>query len=280
MAIVLSLVAAFFFGTADFAGGYASKKNPIAGVLVLSQLFGLVLVVVFVLLDPQPTTVRPVELLFGTGAGLAGLGGLALLYRGIAHNEISIVSPVAALFGALVPVLFGLLSGERMSTPVLVGLVITLPAVMMISWQDGGTTVTGRSAGEAWIHGITSGILFGLFFVLISIPRSEAGMWPLVAARTGSIIGMTVFALLSRRRIGLYSGFGVVFLAGVLDMAANIFLVLAFRRGLVAVVSMIVSVYPAQTVFLGRFILGQRVNRIRLVGIGAALIGIALISAG
>lgn len=282
MGVIFSLLAALSYGTADFAGGYASRENPISGVLVVSQLFGIGVVLIFALLDPVPTAVSLRDLLYGVGAGIAGLAGLGLLYRGIATNEVSIVSPAAALFGALVPLLYGFAIGERLSTLALAGVAITFPAIVMISWEGIPEDLRMHLASrrDAWITGIAAGISFGLFFIFISRPPESTGMWPLVAARTASIIGVVLFLLARRRPLGVKKKVPVVVAAGVLDMLANIFLVLGYRSGLVGIVVMITSIYPAQTVFLGRIVFGQRVGLIRVAGIGLAIIGVILMSIG
>lgn len=282
MGVIFSLLAALSYGTADFAGGYASRENPVLGVVAVSQLFGLALVLAFVALDRASGAVAPRDVFYGAAAGLAGLGGIGLLYRGLATAEVAIVSPAAALFGAAAPVLFGVAVGERFGTLVLIGVVITLPAIAMISWEGVSEELHNRVASrrEAWLTGIGSGLFFGLFFIFISRPAESSGMWPLVAARSVSIAGVFVAALVSRRSLRVTRVLPVVAVAGLLDMAANIFMVLAYRHGLVAIVVMITSIYPAQTVLLGRVIFGQRVGPIRLAGIVIAIIGVALMSVG
>lgn len=282
MGVVFALLAAFAYGTADFAGGYASRENPVSGVLLVSQLFGIGLVVAFVLLDPVPAGVTLPDLLYGSAAGVAGLAGLGLLYRGIATNEISIVSPAAALFGALVPLLFSLASGERLSPYAITGAAVTLPAIVLISWEGIPEELREHLASrrDAWITGIAAGFSFGLFFIFISRPAESSGMWPLVAARSTSILGVFLFLLVTGRPLAVRSTFAVVLAAGVLDMAANIFVVLGYRHGLVGIVVMVTSIYPAVTVLLGRIVLGQRVAPVRLAGIAAAIAGVTLMSLG
>jgi len=280
MGVVFALLAALSYGTADFAGGYASRENPVSGVLIVSQLFGIGLVLAFVLLDPVPTSLLPGDVLYGAAAGVAGLAGLGLLYRGIATNEISIVSPAAALFGALVPLLFSFGVGERLSSLALTGVIVTLPAIVMISWEGIPEELRGHLASrrDAWITGIAAGFFFGLFFVFISRPADTSGMWPLVVARGTSILGVFLFLLLHRRPLRVRVKLPVVIAAGILDMAANIFVVLGYRSGLVGVVVVITSIYPAQTVLLGRLVFGQRVGPVRLVGIVVAIVGVVLMS--
>lgn len=282
MAIVLSTLSALLFGTADFSGGAASRSNAIPAVLIWSQIAGLVLVVAFALIDGSAQGISIIDLGWGALAGLGGMGGLAFLYRGLARGYVSIVSPLAAVLGAAVPVLFGVLAGEAIGFFAATGIAVCLPAIVLMSWNRTGA-VTHRDPGRlraSWIDGAVSGVLFGLFFIAISMPGAAAGMWPLAAARVTSITVMWAGATFLRRECGVRRDYWLVLAAGILDMSANIAFVLALRQGLLAVVTVIASAYPAQTVLLSRVIHGERVGTIRATGIALALAGIALMSVG
>jgi drug/metabolite transporter (DMT)-like permease len=282
MAIVLSTLSALLFGTADFSGGAASRRNAIPAVLIWSQIAGLVLVVAFAILDDGLYHGTGRDLAWGAVAGLGGMGGLAFLYRGLARGYVSIVSPLAAVLGAAVPVFFGVVSGETVGVVAGTGIALCFPAIVLMSWN--GTGVITRRDPErmraSWVDGAVSGVFFGLFFVAISLPDSSAGMWPLAAARVTSITVMWAGATLLRQKRTVGTDHGLVLAAGILDMSANIAFVLALRQGLLAIVTVIASAYPAQTVILSRCIHGERVGVVRASGIGLALAGIALMSSG
>ncbi len=282
MAIALAAAAALLFGTADFTGGYASRKNAIPAVLIWSQIAGLLLVLAFSLVDRAAMPPSTGDILFGAAAGTAGLGGLAFLYRGLSRGYVAIVSPLAAVLGAVVPLTAGLAFGERLEFTAALGIAVSLPAIVLISWHGHlpPEARNPRRRRESWRDGILSGILFGLFFVFISRTSPESGMWPLAIARVCSIALMFFGAISTRRefRLAENGDVPVVLLAGLLDMAANIALVLAIRHGLLTIVTVITSAYPAQTVFLSRIIFGERIGPIRLAGIVLALVGLALMS--
>ena len=67
---------------------------------------------------------------------------------------------------------------------------------------------------------------------------------------------------------------------GVLDLGANGFYALATQEGLLSVVSVLGSLYPAVTVVLARVVLAERVSRVQEVGVVLALAGVVAISAG
>lgn len=294
MAILLSALSALLYGTADFSGGMASRRNAIPAVLIWSQLAGLVMVLLFALWDAPPVgqvpgsglflipRVTPRDVWWGAAAGMGGMGGLAFLYRGLSRGYVSIVSPLAAVTGAAVPVFFGLLSGEAIGPVAGIGITVSLPAIALMSWNRTGAVTRRdvRRVRASWLDGGVSGVMFGFFFIAISMPGEASGLWPLAAARVTSITVMWVGAALAGRSRRITGGHALVAAAGILDMGANIAFVLALRQGLLAIVTVITSAYPAQTVLLSRLVLGERIGVIRAAGIALALLGIALMSLG
>lgn len=128
---------------------------------------------------------------------------------------------------------------------------------------------------------VGAGLAFGLFFIFLERSGVGGGLWPLVGARIGSI-GMVLTVLLGARRTlrptaGTTAG---IMLAGGLDMAANLFYLLATRVGLLSLVAVLTSLYPAATVLLARMVLGERLSGLQLLGLGCALAGVVLIGLG
>ena len=65
---------------------------------------------------------------------------------------------------------------------------------------------------------------------------------------------------------------------GVFDNGANALFALASSRGLLSLVAVLGSLYPVVTAVLARTVLHERVSRVQLVGITAAIIGVVLIA--
>jgi drug/metabolite transporter (DMT)-like permease len=73
---------------------------------------------------------------------------------------------------------------------------------------------------------------------------------------------------------------GLILLAGLLDAGANALYALATVEGLLSVVSVLGSLYPAVTVVLARVVLAERVAWWQQAGVIATLAGVGLVAAG
>jgi drug/metabolite transporter (DMT)-like permease len=68
---------------------------------------------------------------------------------------------------------------------------------------------------------------------------------------------------------------------GVIDNASNLaFALAADAGGLLALTSVLGSLYPVATVVLARWVLHERLARHQAVGVAVAITGVALIAAG
>jgi drug/metabolite transporter (DMT)-like permease len=278
MAVLLGVASALVYGAADFLGGLASRRSSAFAVVVWSQAAGLVLLLVAVAVmgDPMPGAA---DLAWGALGGIGGGGGVVLLYRGLAVGRMSVVAPTAAVGGASLPVIVGILLGERPSTLALAGVLIALAAIVLVS----SSSVVDEEHRTHRIppglfEAIGAGIGFALFFVALDNVTAEAGLWPLLAARV-SIIVAAVAGVATRTSLRpAPSDVRPIVWCGVGDMLANLLYLLASRRGLLSIVAVLVSLYPASTVVLARFVLGERLSGRQAVGLAAAATGVALIA--
>lgn len=234
----------------------------------------------------------------GAVAGLFGGVGLALYFTGLRNAAMGVVSPLSAVAAVVVPVVAGLLAGERPATLALVGIVAAIPAIWLATAGGDDDTVTAPPPGVAavptdhppgWdprrhltsgvVLGLVSGTAFGLFFVLLDAAPADSGAWPLVGARIGSVVAVAGLLLLRRTSPWPARGsWGLVTLSGLADMVANLLFLLAVRGGLLSLVSVITSQYPVVVVGLSVLLLGERLGPRQRVGAALALVAVALIS--
>lgn len=275
MALLLAGISSLLYGVADFTGGLATRRERVFAVVTYSQLIGLAGALVALGLLPAATLDRS-DIIFGAAAGLAGGLALVVFYQGLATGRVVVVAPVAALMSAIVPVIAGLALGERPTLLESIGVAAALPAIWLVS--SGRREDHGRPT-KAWM-GLVSGIGFGLFFVLIAQTPQESGLWPLVPARILSISLVAAIGLASGSMRIARPTVGLIAVAGVLDMAANVAFLIASRSELLALVAVITSLYPAATLILARTVLNERLRGRQPLGLALAALGVVLIASG
>jgi drug/metabolite transporter (DMT)-like permease len=278
VAVLLGLLVAISYGAADFFGGVAARRAPAPVVVLQSQALGIGLLLVIVVAVPDQHAIGA-DLLRGVGAGMGGLLGLVLLYRGLAVGAMAIVAPITAVGAAVLPVGWGLATGERPGAVALAGVAIALVAVALVAAPaDGSGPVPGRRREIALA--LVAGAGFGVVFILFGDTAKASGMWPLLAGRVTSSLVLLPALALRGVPLGLPSGSAsTIITIGILDVAANSMYILGARIGLVSVVAVLSSLYPAATVVLARVVLDERVNRRQAGGLGLAIVGVVLIAA-
>ncbi len=286
MAIILGLAAALTYGAADFLGGLATKRTKVWTVVLVSQLIGslLLLAAIPFFLDVAPTARA---LTWGALSGVAGSIGVALFYQGLSLGRMGAIAPITAVEAASVPVVFGLVSGERPSPLALGGVLLALVAVALVASssepaaEDVSASRTEGAMRSGLGHALGAGLAFGAFFILLDRAGDATGLWPLAGARASSLV-LTSLALVvsrgwdrpDRRSLPAIAG------AGALDVAANLFYLLGSQIGLLSIVAVLTSMYPATTVLLARVTLHERLERTQLLGLSVAVAGVIAIGAG
>jgi uncharacterized membrane protein len=277
VAVVLALASAVVYGTADFLGGLASRRTSAFGVVALSQVVGLM--ALLALLPWLGGPVGTADLAWGAAAGIAGAAGLVLFFRTLARGVMSVIAPVTAVTAAAVPVLVGLLGGNRIGPWAAAGIALALAAVVLVS-ADGGLSALRTAPPASLAPALAAGIAFGSFFVLLDRTSEEAGLTPLVAARLASVALVVVLALAGKQSLRVTRpALGLVALSGVGDMTANALFLLATQAdGQLAITGVLASLYPVSTVVLAQLLLRERLAGAQLAGLGTAVAAVVLIT--
>lgn len=275
MPAFLAICSALVVGSSDFLGGFAGRKGRIYAVVVWTQFIGFVAIVgISALIGGDPTAA---DLWWGAGAGLSGSIGIAILYRGFTVAQIGVVSPISSVGAAAVPALFGIFTGEEPGAPALIGVAVGIVAIALVSQSDG----TRRASLIGVLHGAGAGIGFAGLFILLSYTTEDAGTWPLVPGRLAGAVVLTIGAIALGKNLKPAQGsWPAIFGAGVLAMAGNGLFLLAVQRGLLSLVAVLTSLYPAASVMWARLVFHERLRRVQLVGFALALIAVGLIVAG
>jgi len=280
MGVTIGLMAALFFGSGDFLGGRASQEAPARSVLLVSQAsaaLGAIVLVVVIHGDPIGR-----DLAYGAAAGVANGVGLGLLYRGLASGSMGIVAPVTAVVGAMIPVSWGIVSGERPHAVVLIGIAIAIGAGGLIS-REGDDGALTAPASKVLLLAVAAGAALGTSFVLFTHTSERSGPWAVLAARGTAVVGAAALALVRRESGGSTlsaRGAGIAIGAGACDVLATTFLVLAIRRDLSVVVAPVVALAPGFTVLWAWAMLREPISRLQSAGLVLALCGLAMIAGG
>tara|TARA_B110000014_G_scaffold3055_1_gene2380 strand:- start:4048 stop:4878 length:831 start_codon:yes stop_codon:yes gene_type:complete len=274
MVTFLALAAAVLAGTGDFFGGRATKKTNIVSVLAISHFLGLVIILVLAPLMAEEF--KTSDFFLGVLASSFGLMGLTLLYRGLAKSPMAIVAPITAVACATLPVGWGLFSGEKLATQQVVGVFVGLLAIFLVSWTPGKrTSIKGLLILEALIAGFS----FGAFFIVIDGTSETTAPWPVVGSRVFSVLAIFLFVIIRKKSIKPEGNSAPYIIgAGFFDTLANIALLAALNKGLLSLVSILASFYPAVTVLLARLFLKEVMSTSQLIGLALGLTSIGLLA--
>ena len=278
MSPFFALLSAGLVGGADFLGGFASRRSWPVRVAARAQGIGFVVSLpVAAAVGGRPTAA---DVAWSVASGATVGIGLALFYTAMALGQISIAAPAAAVTGAVLPVAVGLARGERPGPAALVGIGAAIVAIAVVSLAPGHPS-SGEVTKHALALALLAGACFGVFYVSLSRVGADAGMWPVSISRAASsgLLGLVVVALGRERRAT--RGLGRITVAiGVLEVAAVIALLIAFRHGTLAIASVLASLYPVTTVLLAAGVLRERLTRLQLAAVALALVAVALVSTG
>jgi uncharacterized membrane protein len=274
MGILLGLAAAILYGSSDFSGGLASRRLGSLQVTIIGSVVATALAwaALLSLGGPGPS-VRAVA--WGLVSGLAGGAGTLVLYRGLARGQMSVVGPLSALGAAVVPVAAGIAMGERPSLLTVAGVVVALPAILLVAASG---SVRGKF-GAGLVDGLAAGVAFGILFVGLAQAGHHAGLWPVACEQTGMLLLTLAVAVKSRQpmRIPVRAA-GLPLLAGASGMSATLAYFYATHFSMLAIAAVLVSLYPGVTVLLARALLHERFTPAQRAGLGLATLAIIAIA--
>lgn len=282
MTALLAVLSAVLVGAADFTGGFASRASPPLRVAALAQASGMPFALVLALAWGAER-VAPADAAWSLASGAVLACGFGCFYTAMGRALISVVAPLAAVTGAVVPVAYAVARGERPGAIPTAGIVLALLAVAVVSIAPSDplqrhVAVTPRAVGLS----IAAGVWFGLFYVFFAQISAAAGMWPVLLERAAATVLLLVLAAsLTRGRLELAPRLRrLVVTVGVLEVAATVPLLLALQRGPIAIASVLASLYPVTTVLLATLVLRERMSRFQLAGVVLALGAMTMVSSG
>lgn len=271
--IAAGVLSALSFGAGDFAGAFASRRAGALVVVAGAHVVGLIALLVGAIVVRPPLPGAD-ALLLGVAAGVAGLVGLAALYRGMTLGGMGIVTSLSGAGSLAIPLVAGAVLGAQVAPAQLLGVACAAGAAAAAggaSRDELGRRALGMAALAA--------LGFGAWYVLLdAAARAGDPLWALVLSRGTSAIMATAIAAprFDRARFPVR----IVIAAGLFDVAGNALYVVARDEIPIGLAAALVGLYPIVTLLLARVFLGERLSRLGQVGVALALLGIVLISAG
>jgi drug/metabolite transporter (DMT)-like permease len=273
--LVLALGASLAWGVADFVGPWQGRTLGALRVMFWAQLAGVTAVALVVLArgdGPDNATV-----LFAVPAAISGTLGLYAYYRGMAIGAMSVVAPIAGA-SAIVPVVFGILTGDRPKPIQYAGIAFALVGIVLASLEHQAGRESRVAAGVGLA--LLAAVGFGFYFPPMHAAGKADPLWASLIFRFVSTF--VVLAAVAARRPALRLGgwkLVVVLAVGLGDTLGNfLFAAASSQGGLESLTSVLASLYPIVTVMLAAFVLHERVAGIQRAGAALALAGIVLIS--
>lgn len=277
MAVVLALTAALVYGVSDYCGGRATRSAPVLAVTLVTQAATVAVAIVPVALlgDPFPPAA---DIAWSMAAGLMSITAIVAFYFALANGAMTVVAPVTAVVSALLPVVVGVGQGERPSVLALVGVSVALMAVALISGVGG--RAERPTEHRIMAMAVVAGAGFGLLFVFLDRTSDESGFWPLLIGQLTSLPLVVAAVLIWRVSLPPpRSAAGLALFAGSFGVLANVCYLAATRRGLLSLVAVITSMYPASTVGLATLLDRERLTTSQLVGLGLAVVALGMVTA-
>jgi drug/metabolite transporter (DMT)-like permease len=273
-AILLALGASLAWGVADFVGPLKARTLGTMRVLLWAQIGGLASIALAVAILASPPDDRAV--LLAVPAAFSGILGLYAFYRGMAIGMMSVVAPIAGA-SAVVPVVFGIATGDRPSEFQLAGIACALVGVALASQEH--HEGERRLAAGVWLA-LLAAIGFGFYFPPMHAAGEADPWWASFIFRATATLLVVAAVLVARPTVRLGGTALLVALAvGFGDTLGNLLFAASAGYGLVSVTSVLASLYPLVTVGLAAVVLHEHVGGAQRAGVVLTLTGVALIAA-
>ena len=291
------------WGTADFAGGFATRKHHQFQVILLGSLAAIPLLVGVALWQGESLPDWR-SMLWAVAAGITGAFGLAGFYVGLAYSSMAIVAPIAAVVGATLPMTFGILTAGLPGPLQLVGLNIALLGIWLATQSRPDVVPLGEddearakdqeipslpvleslprlSRQRGVVLAVLAGISFGVFLTMLAQVERSVLFGSVALAKASAcvvMVGALTWFKIPLPTLRDIKANPAASLSGAFDAAGNVFYLLASGLARLDMVVVLASMGPAWTVLLARFVIHEHIRRTQWLGLGLCLLAIGLLS--
>lgn len=265
------------FGIGDLLSGVGGRRDtspstPI-GIAFIATAVGTPISAAYVLLFTDDSFSGN-DLWWSVAAGLAMSIGRPLLYRGMTAGPMVVFAPIVSLVALVLPVLLGLAFGQSLLALEVVGILLALPAVVLLSSGRTLPTLTELRTSSVVGNASVVGGLIGFGALCLSFVSEDAGTAPaVVIVAIGIVItpffGQSIGMPLRLTRTSI--SFGL--LIGCTSIGGLLLSTFAYR-GNAAIGSALIGLAPGVSILLAWKFLGERFWRLQIVG---GLCGLAMV---
>jgi drug/metabolite transporter (DMT)-like permease len=273
MGALFALLAALSWGGGDYSGGRGSRDLNHFQVVVLSAITGIIILGLlgYVAGDPFPNR----SSIINSGmAGAFGAVGIAMLYQALALGATAIVAPIAAVVGAVTPVVINFILEGAPAGNQQVGFILALAGLWLVTGTGQRANLDSR---KSVLLAIIAGFGFGGFFIFIDQVQPGSNYLTLLIARMASFLVALAALIFQRIPLADPRRNPIAILAGLLDTGGNVFFLLASQLARLDVVVILASLYPAVTVILSRTLSGEPVSRRQWLGVVVCVLAVVII---
>jgi drug/metabolite transporter (DMT)-like permease len=294
LVVVLALGAAAVYGASDFFGAFAARRIH----LVTATLFNYAVATVAILLALLLVggTWSSGGVWTGVVSGTFAVFGLLAFYGVLAIGPMSLLSPLIALIQSIVPVAVAAATGQGLSLTGWIAIGVGIVAILLLTPRPkrGEEHISLRGG----LLAVASGLLFGASLIALDFAPKNSGvvpaLWEIATGTVILVLAWVVIRLLGRRAsvlsflqpspesastLSSRTAWVAAAASGVLAALADAFIIVALHRGNLAVISVLISLYPVVTVILAATVLKERMTRLQFVAVGLVIAASLLFSA-
>jgi drug/metabolite transporter (DMT)-like permease len=282
LVVALALGSSACYGVSNFLGPQLARRHAIVSVLVLSQVAALAVCAAYVI-GAGGVGLPSADVGLALLAGVGNAFGLIGFYKAAELGPLSVVAPIGAT-GAIVPVVWGLTTGDALKATQAVGIVLALGGAALAARRPSrpgagpAHTIAYPDLRACALWAAASAVAFGVFLTALPKASAHGRAWALFDARL-ALVGLLI--LWAGRRlpaIRFRRGSAMLAVPGLLLVTGTLLYTIATDRGELSLVSVLGSLFPVVTVGLGVALLGERLSRVQLAGVASALTGVVLIA--
>lgn len=287
--VVLALLASLFYGASDFLGALGARRLTVLKASVV--IFLAATAATAAALPVSPWVYSDRALWAGVVAGLFAVIGMVTFYAALAAGPMSLLAPLIALIQTAIPVVVAAATGQALRPLAWVAVGLGLVATTLVSVPAEAVRAGARIeriTARGGLLALASGTTLGLSVVALDAAPADSGVFPaFLDIGVGLLVLLPLLAVPRLRggdgwlgggreepRMSGAAGTGAWTMSavgGILLGVGNILLVVSLHAGNLAIVAVLVGLYPLATVVLARLVLKERLSLVQGAGVALAV---------